>query len=69
MNKFIDLCAGIGGFRVGFEALGNECVLTCEIDKFCKNTYEANFTDKNFQTDIKKLDEKNIENFQFPFSL
>lgn len=64
MNKFIDLCAGIGGFRVGFEALGNECVLTCEIDKFCKNTYEANFTDKNFQTDIKKLDEKNIENFQ-----
>lgn len=63
MNKFIDLCAGIGGFRVGFEAFNNECVLTCEIDKFCKQTYASNFTDKNFTTDIKGLDEKNLENF------
>lgn len=63
MNKFIDLCAGIGGFRVGFESFNNECILTCEIDKFCKQTYETNFTDKNFKTDIKSLQEKEIEDF------
>lgn len=63
MNKFIDLCAGIGGFRVGFEEFNNECILTCEIDKFCKQTYISNFTDKNFITDIKDLDEKTLQNF------
>jgi DNA (cytosine-5)-methyltransferase 1 len=63
MNKFIDLCAGIGGFRIGFESYGNECVLTCEIDKFCKKTYTENFFDNFFYQDIKQLDEKNIEDF------
>jgi DNA (cytosine-5)-methyltransferase 1 len=63
MNKFIDLCAGIGGFRIGFESYGNECILTCEIDKFCKKTYNANFSNNFFYQDIKKLDEKNIEDF------
>lgn len=63
MNKFIDLCAGIGGFRVAFEEFNNECILTCEIDKFCKQTYASNFTDKNFITDIKCLEEKALENF------
>lgn len=63
MNKFIDLCAGIGGFRVGFEEFNNECILTCEIDKFCKTTYSSNFSDEKYFTDIKGLDEKEIENF------
>lgn len=63
MNKFIDLCAGIGGFRIGFDSFNNECILTCEIDKFCKQTYTKNFTDKSFYTDIKQLDETKIENF------
>ena len=63
-NKFIDLCAGIGGFRLGFESKNNKCILTCEIDKFCKETYQSNFIEKNFQTDIKLLDEKKIESFE-----
>lgn len=63
MSKFIDLCAGIGGFRIGFDSFDNECVLTCEIDKYCKKTYLDNFYDKSFHTDIKQLDEKAIEDF------
>lgn len=63
MSKFIDLCAGIGGFRIGFDSFNNECILTCEIDKYCKQTYLGNFKDKDFQTDIKQLNEKDIDNF------
>jgi len=63
MNNFIDLCAGIGGFRLGFEKFNNECILTSEIDKFCKITYLSNFNEKEFNMDIKSLDEKNIPNF------
>lgn len=41
--KFIDLFAGIGGMRLGFEAAGGECVLTCEIDPHARITYELNY--------------------------
>jgi DNA (cytosine-5)-methyltransferase 1 len=41
--SFIDLFAGIGGTRLGFEAIGGECVFTSEWDKFAKETYRANF--------------------------
>lgn len=41
--KFVDLCAGIGGLRKGFETWGGKCVLTCERDKFARKTYEANY--------------------------
>lgn len=61
--KFIDLCAGIGGFRSAFDAVGNECVLSCEIDKFAQKTYQTNFKENDFATDIKKIDEKNMKNF------
>jgi DNA (cytosine-5)-methyltransferase 1 len=37
--SFIDLCAGIGGFRLGLEKLGGECIYSCEIDKQCEKTY------------------------------
>lgn len=40
---FIDLFAGIGGIRLGFEELGGTCVFTSEWNKFSKQTYEANF--------------------------
>lgn len=39
--KFIDLFAGIGGFRLGMESAGHECVAFCEIDKFARATYKA----------------------------
>ena len=41
--SFIDLFAGIGGLRLGFDKMGGECVFSSEIDKFARQTYEANF--------------------------
>lgn len=39
--KFLDLFAGIGGFRLGMESAGHECVGFCEIDKFARKSYKA----------------------------
>lgn len=39
--KFLDLFAGIGGFRLGMEAAGHECIGFCEIDKFARKSYKA----------------------------
>ena len=39
--KFLDLFAGIGGFRLGMEAARHECVGFCEIDKFARKSYKA----------------------------
>jgi DNA (cytosine-5)-methyltransferase 1 len=44
--KFIDLFAGIGGTRRGFEQVGAKCVFTSEWDKFAQVTYKANFGDQ-----------------------
>jgi DNA (cytosine-5)-methyltransferase 1 len=41
--KFIDLFAGIGGFRLAFQNLEGKCVFTSEWDKYSKQTYKANF--------------------------
>lgn len=41
--KFIDLFAGIGGVRKGFEEQGGLCVFTSEWNKFATRTYKANF--------------------------
>ena len=38
--KFLDLFAGIGGFRLGMESAGHECIGFCEIDKFAKFSYK-----------------------------
>ncbi len=40
---FIDLFAGIGGFRKGFESIGGQCVFTSEWDKYSRQTYIANY--------------------------
>lgn len=60
--KFIDLFAGIGGIRLGFEEIGGTCVFSSEWDKFSQQTYEANFSEKPCG-DITKIDEKAIPNF------
>ncbi|EOD7438432.1 DNA (cytosine-5-)-methyltransferase [Enterococcus faecium] len=39
--EFLDLFAGIGGFRLGMESAGHECVGFCEIDKFARTSYKA----------------------------
>ena len=43
--RFIDLFAGIGGIRKGFEAHGGRCVLTSEWNKYAEKTYLTNFPD------------------------
>lgn len=59
MFKFIDLFAGIGGFRIAFEELGGECVFSSEIDKYAKKTYEANFQEIPVG-DITEVNEQDI---------
>ena len=57
--KFIDLFAGIGGFRMAFQNLGGKCVFTSEWDKFSQKTYEANYGEVPFG-DITKVNENLI---------
>lgn len=45
--RFIDLFAGIGGLRIGFDAIGGHCVFTSEWDKYARRTYQANFRDNH----------------------
>ena len=53
---FIDLFAGIGGMRAGFERSGGRCVYTSEWDRFCRQTYRANFpTGEVIAGDIREV--------------
>lgn len=45
--RFIDLFAGIGGLRLGFQGIGGHCVFTSEWDKFAQETYRTNFRDNH----------------------
>jgi DNA (cytosine-5)-methyltransferase 1 len=56
---FIDLFAGIGGIRLGFEKFKGECVFTSEWDKYSQITYQVNFGDEP-NGDITKTDVKDI---------
>ena len=56
--RFVDLFAGIGGLRRPFEEIGGRCVFTSEWDRFCRETYTANFpepadSDHEFVGDIR----------------
>ncbi|ALO47613.1 DNA (cytosine-5-)-methyltransferase [Pseudohongiella spirulinae] len=56
--KFIDLFAGIGGIRLGFERQGGHCVFTSEWNNFAQKTYLANFpetADHSFAGDITQV--------------
>lgn len=57
--RFIDLFAGIGGFRTAFQRLGGKCVFSSEWDKFAKVTYEANYGEVPFG-DITAIDPNEI---------
>jgi DNA (cytosine-5)-methyltransferase 1 len=57
--RFIDLFAGIGGIRLGFESAGCECVFSSEWDQDAAKTYEANFGDKP-AGDITKIQNSSI---------
>ena len=43
---YIELFAGIGGFRVALDRLGGRCVFASEVDTFCIKNYQANFSDR-----------------------
>jgi DNA (cytosine-5)-methyltransferase 1 len=60
--KFIDLFAGIGGFRLGFEKVGFQCVFSSEIDAHAREIYFNNFGETP-AGDIREIDIKNIPNF------
>lgn len=60
--KFIDLFAGIGGIRLGFESVGGHCVFSSEFDEDACKTYEANFHEHP-AGDITKIDAKDIPDF------
>ncbi len=56
---FIDLFAGIGGFRLALESFGAECIYSSEWNKYAQETYEMNFGDIP-TGDITQVDEKKI---------
>lgn len=56
---FIDLFAGIGGTRIGFERAGCKCVFSSEWDKFAQQTYYANFGEMP-EDDITKIESQSI---------
>lgn len=62
--KFIDLFAGIGGFRLALQNLEGKCVFTSEWDKHAKKTYRANFGETPFGDITKEETKKYIpDNF------
>jgi len=67
---FVDLFAGIGGFRLAFQDLGGKCVFSSEWDKQARKTYEANFGEVPFgdiyQVSTEKIPDHDILLAGFP---
>ena len=61
--KFYDLFCGIGGFRIGMEKNGHECVGSCEIDEQARQVYTKNFGCEPEQRDATKLNPKELPDF------
>lgn len=59
---FLDLCSGIGGFRLGLERAGHKCIGYCEYDKFARASYEAMYdTEGEWKADdVTKLKSKDV---------
>lgn len=60
-STFIDLFSGIGGFRIGFEKAGFECLMSSEINNYCKATYQNNFGEMPL-CDVTKIPLNEIPN-------
>lgn len=69
--RFIDLFAGLGGTRIGFEQACKElgltasCVFTSEIKRIAVETYKLNFPNEDIKGDITKIDSSDIPEFDF----
>ncbi|MGB4812583.1 MAG: DNA (cytosine-5-)-methyltransferase [Methylophilaceae bacterium] len=68
---FIDLFAGLGGTRIGFEqaclekGLQSKCVFTSEIKDYAVSVYQSNFLNSEINGDITKIEPASIPNFDF----
>ena len=62
--RYIELFAGIGGFRIALDALGGTCVFASEWNKQSQNTYEKNYGERPFG-DITKIDPASIPDHDF----
>lgn len=60
---FIDLFAGIGGFRIALQSQNGKCVFSSEIDNSAKKTYESNFGEVPFG-DIREFTDEHISDFE-----
>ena len=58
---FVDLCSGIGGFRIGLENIGGTCIYSAEWDKYAVQAYEH-----NFNCDVEGDDVNKINPFSIP---
>lgn len=68
--NYIDLCSGIGGFRVAIEDFQKEnpdikfkCVLTADIKQDAIDTYNLNFNEQNEKCDIYSLEPDKVKSF------
>ena len=66
-TKYIDLFAGIGGFRLALDSFGASCVFTSEWDKHSQDVYIKNFGDEP-DGDITKIKEKDIPKHDMLFA-
>ena len=60
--RFVDLFAGVGGFRLAFEQAGARCFFSSEINRYAQITYEANFGERP-HGDIYKIASEEIPDF------
>ncbi len=59
--RFVDLFAGIGGIRIGFENIGGQCVFTSESDAYAQRTYNANFpAEEEIVGDIRSVHARDV---------
>lgn len=64
--KYIDLCSGIGGFRIALNNISNiiaKCILSADIKKDAIDTYNLNFNENNKIKDVYSIKNEEIENF------
>ena len=57
--RYVELFAGIGGFRIALDRLGGHCVFSSEMDRFARANYEANYGDRP-AGDITRVSEGDI---------
>jgi DNA (cytosine-5)-methyltransferase 1 len=58
--KFVELFAGIGGFRQGLTPLGGECVLASEWDKYASQAYSILYGGEHLHGDVTKVNENDV---------